>query len=467
MRSFAIYRCLASASTAIAAVALLLPATTLAAAGSLDRSFHGNGRLTIPVPRYVRSHSGDLEVTQLTRAAMASAPGPRGELVVADDRRVLRYRADGSPRKRFGGNGRVMIPVGAGMSFQFAGVAVDSRGRVLVAGTTEPIGATGGSQHTRAGVYRFTPDGKLDRKFGKGGVGGASLGPMNVTGLAVDFSDRPVLTALSALTPSFCNKTPVYLNTTAVARLTSRGAPDPTFGDGDGVFTDPLEDPHLPRLNADGGVVYVSVPEHRCDGFEGHEFGHLPEVSILTPGGDLLRRFSFLTPTAGAIFDSSTSIAVDRQNRIVILTTSGPPEGGGISQALFRLLPDGNPDPEFGGQYSQEPGVASVQGPPGRSWAIATDKRNRVIVAGSFLRREGRFVASGFVAERLNAAGRQQAWFGDDGAVKVKFGRHAEAAATQAYLDSRGRIVLSGLVSAPGLPHGRAFALVRLLSGRR
>lgn len=91
-----------------------------------------------------------------------SAPGPKGELVVADGRRVLRFRADGRSQRHFG-----------------------------------------------------------DR----GGVAGASLGPMEASGLAVDSRDRPVLTGFSTLTPSFCNKTPVYLNTTIVARLTAGGAP--------------------------------------------------------------------------------------------------------------------------------------------------------------------------------------------------------------------------------------------------
>jgi len=75
---------------------------------------------------------------------MASAPGPKGELVVAEDRRVLRYRADGRPRKRFGGNGRAAIPTPAGMSFRLAGVAVDSRGRVLVASPSPASAAAEG-----------------------------------------------------------------------------------------------------------------------------------------------------------------------------------------------------------------------------------------------------------------------------------------------------------------------------------
>jgi hypothetical protein len=272
-----------------------------------------------------------------------------------------------------------------------------------------------------------------------------------------------VLTGFSALTPSFCNTTPVYLNTTKVARLTTKGVLDQSFGNG-GVFADELEDPHLPALTRAGNLIYVSAPEQRCAGFVNHGAGGAPVVSILSPNGNLLRRFP-VGPN-GSHYNAPSSLAVDRRNRIVVLITSEPPEGGGILQRLVRLLPDGRPDPEFG--IPSEPGVASAPGlPSGRSWAVTTDRRNRVIVAGSFLRREGRFESRGFVVERLNAAGRPQTWFGDDGSVKTRFGKRAEAVATQAHLDSRGRIVLGGTVEAPWLSTGYGLAFARFLSGRR
>lgn len=465
MRGPAIYRRLAAAATtAVAAAALLVPATTLGAAGSLDRSFHGTGRLVIKVARPTNGRT--FEVTRLESTPMLSAPGPKGELVVAEDRRVLRYRADGHPQKHFGGNGRVAIPTPAGMSFQLSGVAVDSRGRVLVAGTTRPVGAAGGSQYARVSVYRFRPNGKLDRAFGKGGVAGASLGPMEASGLAVDSHDRPVLTGFSALAPSHCNAALVYLNTTTVARLTAGGAPDPSFGGGDGTFADPLEDPHLLALTSGGGMVYVSAPEQRCAGFVNYGPGGNPVASILSPSGSLSLRFPVIAN--GSHYNAPTALAVDRRNRIVILMTSVPPEGGGSNQEVRRLLPDGSLDPEFG-PYS--PGVVVGPAPPGAHFgAVTTDARNRVILAGFGVRNESRFTTRAFVAERLNAAGKLQTWFGRGGAVKVWFGKHTAATATQVHLDSRGRIVLSGTVETlrlhqPSTKYSLAFA--RLLSGRR
>ena len=450
------------AATALAAV--VFPAASLAAAGSLDRSFDGNGRLTIRAADDMLRRN--LEVTRLRPIAMASAAAPDSELVAANNRRVFRYRADGRPRRHFGGNGRVAIPTPAGQTFQLAGVAVDSRGRVLVAGTTQPIGATGGSRDARVSVYRFRPNGKLDASFGDGGLAGDQLGPMEASGLAVDSHNRPVLTGFVALTPSFCDSTPVYLNTTVVARLTNGGAPDPSFGSG-GTFTDPFEDPHLPALTANGtGLVYVSGPEQRCAWFAEHyEPGGAPEGTVLSPGGSLAHRFP-LRPDEPHRFWleqylEPTSIAVDSRNRIVILMTAFPPEGGDeVLQEIRRLLPNGTPDPRWhtswiGGEW-QSPATA-----------VTTDGRNRVIIAGSALRLEGRRESRGFAVERLNAAGKQQTWFGNDGIAKARFGRRANATPTQVHIDSRGRIVLGGTVEAPWLSTGYGLAFARFLSGGR
>jgi uncharacterized delta-60 repeat protein len=470
-------RLVTAALAAMAVAAALFPATCLAAAGSLDRSFNGNGRLVIKATRY--KVGGNLfEVTRLLPIAMASAAAPNSELVVADNRRVLRYRANGRPRRYFAGNGRAVIPIPAGMSFQLAGVAVDSRGRVLVAGTTEPIGATGGSRDARASVYRFMPNGKLDASFGSRGLAGAQLGPIQATGLVVDSHNRPVLTAFSALTPSFCNaRSPVYLNTTVVARLTAHGDPDPSFGGGSGAFTDPLEDPHLPALTASGkGIVYVSTLDRRCTGFEGYS-GPVgaPEASILSPSGSLARRFP-VRPSQpyglgleGGLYEAS--LAVDRQDRIVILMTASPPEGGDeLLQEVRRLLPDGSPDPQW------QPWISDISGfgPEPSVEAITTDRRNRVILAGSSFGPEGEGASPlptrGFVVERLNAAGKLQTWFGRDGVARAWFGKQTAARATQVHMDSRGRIVLSGTVETlrqhrPSTGYSLAFA--RFLSGRR
>ncbi len=455
-------RFLSTALAAMAIAAVVFPAASLARPGSLDRSFDGNGRLVIQAtPDTAGANFG---ITRLQPIPMASAAAPHGELVATNGRRVFRYRADGRPNRRFGGNGRAAIPTAAGESFQLAGIAVDSRGRVLVAGTTEPQGAGGGTRDLRVAVYRFLPSGKLDTGFGTDGVAGAGLGPVEATGLVVDSRDRPVVTGFSALTPSACDSTPVYLNTTVVARLTNRGAPDPTFGGG-GTFTDPLEDPFLPALRADGrGIVYVSAAKTRCGGFEGaeEEAGSPPMASILSPGGSLGNRFQVRPANPEyslGYYLEATSLAVDRRNRIVVLMTAYPPEGGDtMLQEVRRFLPDGRLDPHWRIWRRTESGSPMA--------AVTTDRRNRVILAGTAAQWEHPSGRSAIKVERLNAGGSPQTRFGKHAVAKAWFGRRAHATATQVHIDSRGRIVAGGPVNAPWLPNGHGMAFARFLSER-
>jgi hypothetical protein len=81
--------------------------------------------------------------------------------------------------------------------------------------------------------------------------------------------------------------------------------------------------------------------------------------------------------------------------------------------------------------------------------------------------REGRVVSRGFAVQRLNAAGKQQAWFGRKGIARAGFGRRAKATPTQVQIDSRGRIVVGGTVRAPWLSTGYGLAFARFLGGRR
>ena len=123
------------------------------------------------------------------------------------------------------------------------------------------------------------------------------------------------------------------------------------------------------------------------------------------------------------------------------------------------MLPDGSPDPDVGEYFDSERyyGLASAPGVRDRRyWAVTTDRRNRVILAGSSLglaKVEGasRLAARGFAVERLNAAGktadlvrrrRRKA--------KARFGKRTAATADAGHIDSRGRIVLGGAVETVG-----------------
>ncbi|MEZ5076293.1 MAG: hypothetical protein R2725_02500 [Solirubrobacterales bacterium] len=443
---------------------LLLPAGAGAAAGSLDHSFSGDGRLRVqatPGPRV-----DQFDVTGVSRISVASAAAPDDELVVASDRRVLRYRADGRPRAYFGGNGQVVIPVATETSFQLAGIGADSRGRVLVAGTTAAPTSGATNPSSAATVYRFLPSGALDRSFGDGGLATIAASPfggssVRLTGLALDSAGRAVLTGFSVASTSVCGGYPpdrvVYRNRTFVLRLNGNGAPDHHFGTAGFYAEGELEDPDLPAIFPSGRIVFANRTGPRCPG---EATGTAPGLTALSPGGLFEHRFP-VGPDGSYEHVESLSVAVDTRNRVVVLVLRAPGEGGGGRRfQVRRYLADGTPDPGFGAAGTTRPQLP----PGGAPAALVTDGRNRVVLAGSTPRGQK---ARAFLALRLNAAGKVQRWFGDDGWAIAGVGRRAKAWTSEVHRDSSGRIVLGGIVESRSLPTGYDLAFARLLSGGR
>ena len=101
---------------------------------------------------------------------MAQAPG--GKVVVAGATRVVRLLADGKPDATFGQGGAVTVPRPPGAVFVLAGVAVDSLGRVVLAGLVRPLptNSTPDPVISSAAVIRLNADGTPDAGFGNGGT---------------------------------------------------------------------------------------------------------------------------------------------------------------------------------------------------------------------------------------------------------------------------------------------------------
>lgn len=228
-------------------VSLLGPTFAQAKPGALDRSFGGTGKVTSPVAGGWRGGFGSTYL----------AWGRKGKIVVANGKTLLEFLPSGRQNRRFGDDGRVAIEPPEGTT-ELSGLAVDSQGRILVAGTT----ATS-STSTSALVMRYLPDGELDPTFGAGGTVVTDLGlpaptappaegafppppPPDYTlpavearGLTVDAADRPVLTGSWISARQWCYML-IYgaKGTCYIARLRADGTIDSSF-DGDGVVTDP------------------------------------------------------------------------------------------------------------------------------------------------------------------------------------------------------------------------------------
>lgn len=162
----------------------------------------------------------------------------------------------------------------------------------------------------------------------------------------------------------------------------------------------------------------------------------LPSVARTAPG-DLDPRFS--SDGIATAFRSggvATSIAVDSQGRTVI---AGYAISDEVDLAVARFLPDGKPDPSFGGNGRARFDVGDAD--------YAFDM---VVLAGDGLALAGRSTGKkndrAFVLRLTNAGKPRTLFGGGDGLVKIDFGKATQVAGAIA-VSPGGRLVIGGYVS--------------------
>jgi uncharacterized delta-60 repeat protein len=465
--------------------------STAARGGELDTSFGKGGKVTVAFPgENGATASPDYTLPfEFTQGHLEMAPAPEGKTVVAGATKVVRLLANGKPDPTFGTGGTVTIPRPPGALFVLAGVAVDSQGRVVLAGLARPLptNTLPDPVSSSAAVIRLTADGSLDPSFGNGGMvissfgfqppaaaggpypGGASVGLRDV---AIDSQDRPVVTGgyVKALNSVLEPESEGF-----VARLTESGALDGSFGAG-GIrqigtltsFGDLLQrsNDYL-ALGSTGKFPYLLLagfdPSGNLDpgfgsfGFRGLAFGSMTPALALAPSGKIL--------LLGRPMTSTFTKKVHRKDNGHVVTV--PVKEKVKVQALQRLLPSGAADPSFGrvGRINfVDPKVGSYS-------AVAADAEERFYLVG----RVGRRVSRGpnnplhrtqFMVSRFLSGGRLDNSFGESGTVYTGFGGPSDSFATQVEVDSKGRILVGGGITSPQLASGGGFALARYLPGK-
>lgn len=336
-------------------------------AGAPDPSFASGGPVLVAI-----GSGGQAEVQAMARDAA-------GRLVVAGFARdagvakmfVARFTGTGAVDATFNAAGaqpgvRLVEPRPQPTEVTASGLALDSQGRILVAGSA--VDQTG---ERAAFVARLTGAGALDDTFAPTGVPrgvavpaftGVSVSRAN--DVAIDAADRPVI-AGSATDATGVGRL-------LVARLSSGGALDPAF-DSDGFAVTPLGDGGDPRALAlelvggkptlvgsalDAGARKLALARYTADG-------------ALDPGlggaGTVLEAIGSGGQAEG------TSLAVDSDGRLVV---AGSALNGGQTRVMVaRLSAAGGLDPSFASG-----GVALT--PPGSANAVALQGDGKVVAAG-------------------------------------------------------------------------------------
>jgi uncharacterized delta-60 repeat protein/uncharacterized repeat protein (TIGR01451 family) len=415
----------------------LLPMLAQGAAGDLDCSFGTGGIVTHDLV------NGE--------GAFDAALQPDGKIVFVGSPgggvRLTRLLPGGDLDPTFGNNGTIVHPfVGLQSAWR---VDLDSQGRIVVGGRMA-------NPDTDAFVARFTATGAIDTAFG-GGDGWHSfdftpatsgVGTDNVTGLAIDASDRPVVggyaDANAQINPSDSN--------IAVARLTTAGALDPAFGGGDGIVT--ASSPTATRDDDSRAIAIDALGRIIATGstYSGNPSNNGPRRTILarfTSAGELDPTFG----SAGvAIHDVSLAatdnfghdIVVDGSGRAVVLSSVGN------DPTLSRYQDNGALDATFSGD-----GVVQ------RSFVGGQDVIERVLIQA-----DGKLLVTGWpvvgtsfhlASMRFTDVGVLDTTWGGTGVVTTSVGFNERA--YSAVLQANQRLVLLG-----GLNNDQNMVAVRYLA---
>ena len=289
--------------------------------------------------------------------------------------------------------------------------------------------------HDRHGfaVYRFRADGRLDSRFGEGGIarvtlpgegGAGSFG--SVSAVAVQPDGRILVAGLFTPYPvDNCEECePEYGDPreySAVARLNPDGGLDTSFGGSrrghknEGLVL--LHDKSINEITVHSGKIFIAG--EAVEG--GGEFGEAGYVGRLDLSGRFSsgwgRRGLVLVPPSRSVAagDSSVGgIAFDAAGRIY---------AGGYDHGRFmlaRLTRRGGLDRQFGRQGIVRTGVG---GNCACAWAsgIARDGHGRLLLSGSV----GKGGDSAIAIARYQSGGRLDPSFGQGGIVRTRIGHAA------------------------------------------
>lgn len=380
----------------------------------LDTAF-GNGGVVVDEVDYA---TGSAVITDaMNRVVVVGSSTSFGNSNLA----VWRFLTDGTPDPGFGTNGVFIHDASGGGADGGLGVTIDSSNRILVAGFT--VGPNGTLDMA---LWRIADNGVLDGLVTVDNT--ISGGNQNDQGLsvAIDSLERIVVTGRSQ------GAIPSEL---AVWRFESDGSPDLTFAFSGQYYS------NNPGSEEQGNAIVVDGMDRVIvTGFKNLSLAtwRLTEMGApdITFGVNGIQAITF----NGASL-SGTGIVRDSQGRLLL---SGIRDfSTGTSDLLsFRLFESGGVDLDYGGagftEYANPLGSALATG-------IALDLASRIILVGTVVDQSGTESVFDAAAWRLDPDGNLDPTFGGNGAIFFDtFPNPVNTEGRAVTVDGAGRIILAG-----------------------
>ena len=343
---------------------------------------------------------------------------------------VSKVTSAGAVDTSFGTGGHLFITANAGAEAATR-VLRDASGRYLVAGSLR------GTANLDLAVVRLTSGGAIDTTFATNGIAQFDFGGDElVDDLAIDSLGRLVLVGL---------KGSPFAGDMFVARLTSAGALDPSFG---------VNGRYLPiTAQADGLHALVIAPGDAviAVGFNGPDSAVLKLTSAGAPDMTFATQGLFTYDVTTGLYDDFLSAVALDGTRIVAVGLGR--DSGASNYTLVGLTAAGALDTSFGvggastfGGALEAEGFRALAPRPGGGW----------YAAGFSSPTFGALPRAALM--RFTAAGTRDATFGTGGEFIDAYGGSADAFALT--LDALGRAVIAGAFSNPVDPSDPGIARI-------
>jgi uncharacterized delta-60 repeat protein len=396
--------------------------------GALDTTFGtaGSGRVEVDVvaPTPSTEAAGDVALQPDGKAVVVGSTnaGPITQFGGDGNFALARYNGDGTLDSEFGaggldGNGRLTTNFDenldtSGTHDGAAAVALQSDGKIVVAGSTDPVGA----DPRDFAIARYLSNGNLDPGFGGGdglvttNFGGGTGGSGGDYANDVAIEGTPGTSSFRIVAAGATSGNNLAEEDFAVAAYKEDGTPDDSF-DGDGKQTTSVGFGDIANgvaIQADGKIVAGG----QSGAFSATDFAMVRYGANGIPDSDFGGGDGIVT-TAFNGFDLAEDVAVQElgEGEVRIVLVGRADAGSGTDGAMAAYTTDGTLDDGFNGN-------GKLPVPLGGSFPHLT---------GVALQPDGKIVASGVVeAEgfgvvRVTSTGSLDPTFGGDGRTSTPF----------------------------------------------
>ena len=405
-------------SRAVAKAIEPLERRVLFASGDLDALFNNGGMVTLDT--FGDHDFGNAVAVQSDNKVLVGGyvSTPEGYDVA-----VARFNVDGTLDTSFGSGGVAVTDLGTSFDTAFA-LKVQGDGKVVLAGGTLGVGGD-------FALVRYNANGTLDSGFGSGGIVRTDIQQNHDMASAMTLtSDGHIVVVGSAIQTGW--------QQFAVAKYTSSGALDSTFGGGDGIavieFAGGQSVGRAVTMLADGSMIVAG---------QAMSFDDLGmSYAAVKLGADGTQDAMFGTDgwakvNLGGLDERANAVVILGGGRIVLVGESTTDSGQDVG--LAALTSDGQLDTTFGGGA----GYVVTDFAGGYDWG-----------AGAYLQADGKILVAGsagvnglseFAAARYNPDGSLDSTFGGGGTVSHPFAA-GESFGNAVTLDGQGRILIAGNV---------------------